>query len=243
MWHQLWRGLEVLIWQTLHLKWSDLISCYKVWSHVSNYYTKLYRFLSVVHENILRLGGIGSQSAVSWIIAMVTMPIHIWLPGAAWHHRHGQSVTMREHGTEYWVRPGSGQADTISALKDGAERTLGFLSDLIATYIIGAGPTSSHIMTLDARYNMNFMHLGRIWQRRKQALWRFFLLREQCNVMSISVMLWHSECLLQHFMHLGRIWPREKSWLRKGFARSAGKQQYLSYQFCWRISCSKSNRI
>ena len=64
-------------------------------------------------------------------------------------------VTMREHGTEYWVRPGPGQADTISALKDGAERTLGFLSDLIATY-------SSHIMTLDARYNMNFMHLGRI---------------------------------------------------------------------------------
>ena len=71
-------------------------------------------------------------------------------------------VTMREHGTEYWVRPGPGQADTISALKDGAERTLGFLSDLIATYIIWAGPTSSHIMTLDARYNMNFMHLGRI---------------------------------------------------------------------------------
>ena len=69
---------------------------------------------------------------------------------------------MREHGTEYWVRPGPGQADTISALKDGAERTLGFLSDLIATYIIGAGPTSSHIMTLDACYNMNFMHLGRI---------------------------------------------------------------------------------
>ena len=90
VWHQLWRGLEVLIWQTLHLKWSDLISCYKVWSHVSNYYTKLYRFLSVVHKNILRSEGIGSQSAVSWIIAMVTMPIHIWLPGAAWHHRRGQ---------------------------------------------------------------------------------------------------------------------------------------------------------
>ena len=23
-------------------------------------------------------------------VTMVTMPIHIWLPGAAWHHRHGQ---------------------------------------------------------------------------------------------------------------------------------------------------------
>ena len=53
-------------------------------------------------------------------------------------------------------------SDTISALKDGEERTLGFLSDLIATYIIGAGPGPSHIMTLDARYNMNFMHSGRI---------------------------------------------------------------------------------
>ena len=73
---------------------------------------------------------------------------------------------MREHGTEYWVRPATQPpwSDTISALKDGEERerTLGFLSDLIATYIIGAGPGPSHIMTLDARYNMNFMHFGRI---------------------------------------------------------------------------------
>ena len=74
-------------------------------------------------------------------VTMVTMPIHIWLPGPgiiAMVRR----VTMREHGTEYWVRPATATLVRYNLSSQGwrGERTLGFLSDLIATYIIGAGP-------------------------------------------------------------------------------------------------------
>ena len=143
-----------------------------------------------------------SESGPGGGVTMVTMPIHIWLPGP------GIIAMVRSDNERTWDRI-LGQAGHPATLvrynlssqgwRGERERTLGFLSDLIATYIIGAGPGPSHIMTLDARYNMNFMHSG-------------------------------------------RIWPREKSWLRKGFARAA-RRRYLSYQFHWRISCSKSIQI
>ena len=71
---------------------------------------------------------------------------------------------MREHGTEYWVRPQQPLwSHTISALKDGEEREdIGILVRSHCHLHYRGRPGPRHIMTLDARYDMNFMHLRRI---------------------------------------------------------------------------------
>lgn len=103
----------------------------------------------------VRSQGIESQSAVSWIITSqcqsrgraVAWP---WWP-CQYTSDYPGLASSPWSGEWQWEnmgpnigsgRPQPPWSDTISALKDGEERerTLGFLSDLIATYIIGAGP-------------------------------------------------------------------------------------------------------
>ena len=79
----------------------------------------------------------------------LTMPIHIWL--RAWHQpRPWSGVSQWGHGM------GLGRDGQIQSQPQGwrEERTLGFLSDLIATYIIGTGPDTSHIMILALHWLM-----------------------------------------------------------------------------------------
>ena len=74
---------------------------------------------------------------------------NIWL--RAWHHpRPWSGVSQWGHGM------GLGRDGQIQSQPQGwrEERTLGFLSDLIATYIIGTGPDTSHIMILALHWLM-----------------------------------------------------------------------------------------
>ena len=75
-------------------------------------------------------------------VTMVTMPIHIWLPGAAWHHRHGQESDNERTWDRILGQATAATLVTYNLSSQGwrGERTLEFLSALIATYIIGAGP-------------------------------------------------------------------------------------------------------
>ena len=124
-----------------HLRWSDLISTYQFLHQVvllsksvvqENTFHELRRYLVVI-GHVLNYYHYQSQGR--------TM-VWPWRPDQYPYDYQGQpciitvvrKVTMREHGTKFWVslateHPGQIQSQ-FSRMENGEERTLGFLSDL-----------------------------------------------------------------------------------------------------------------
>ena len=141
----------------------DLISCYQLLHGVvslskccSGGYSPCTREVSSYNRPCPELLPSGDG------VTMVTMPIHIWLPGAAWHHRHGQESDNERTWDRILGQPCHGHSQSQLSRMERRE-DIGILVSSHCHLHYRGRPR--HIMTLDARFNMNFMHLRRIWPR------------------------------------------------------------------------------